>query len=143
MTAGDAAVTLKYAASNTGKTSSGATDEKDATSMGLVIGMGGATLTVAQNTLEIGNGSAKYEAGSAAIAYAISDTMTVEAYSGETENDKNTNYEVQGHRLRHHLHRDPGHDPFGHPQRLGRCQQLGHQGRRYQHRRCSERLFLI
>ena len=50
MTAGDAAVTLKYAASNTGKTTSTGTDEKDATSMGLVIGMGGATLTIAQNT---------------------------------------------------------------------------------------------
>ena len=94
MTAGDAAVTLKYAASNTGKTSSGSSDEQDATSMGLVIGMGGATLTVAQNTLEVGT-TAKYEAGSAAIAYTISDALTVEAYSGETENDKNTNYEVK------------------------------------------------
>ena len=94
MTAGDAAVTLKYAASNTGKTSSGSSDEKDATSMGLVIGMGGATLTVAQNTLEVGT-TAKYEAGSAAIAYTISDALTVEAYSGETENDKDTDYEVK------------------------------------------------
>ena len=92
MTAGDAAVTLKYAASNTGKTSSTATDEQDATSMGLVIGMGGATLTVAQNTLEVGT-TAKYEAGSAAIAYTISDALTVEAYSGETENDKDAQYE--------------------------------------------------
>ena len=94
MTAGDAAVTLKYAASNTGKTSSTATDEQDATSMGLVIGMGGATLTVAQNTLEVGT-TAKYEAGSAAIAYTISDALTVEAYSGETENDKDADYEVK------------------------------------------------
>ena len=94
MTAGDAAVTLKYAASNTGKTSSGSSDEQDATSMGLVIGMGGATLTVAQNTLEVGT-TAKYEAGSAAIAYTISDALTVEAYSGETENDKDADYEVK------------------------------------------------
>ena len=94
MTAGDAAVTLKYAASNTGKTSSTASDEQDATSMGLVIGMGGATLTVAQNTLEIGT-TAKYEAGSAAIAYKISDALTVEAYSGETENDKDADYEAK------------------------------------------------
>ena len=94
MTAGDAAITLKYAASNTGKTSSTATDEQDATSMGLVIGMGGATLTVAQNTLEVGT-TAKYEAGSAAIAYTISDALTVEAYSGETENDKDADYEVK------------------------------------------------
>ena len=94
MTAGDAAVTLKYAASNTGKTSSGSSDEQDATSMGLVIGMGGATLTIAQNTLEVGT-TAKYEAGSAAIAYTISDTLTVEAYSGETENDKDADYEAK------------------------------------------------
>ena len=94
MTAGDAAITLKYAASNTGKTTSTATDEKDATSMGLVIGMGGATLTIAQNTTEVGT-TAKYEAGSAAIAYAISDTLTVEAYSGETENDKDANYKFK------------------------------------------------
>ena len=94
MTAGDAAITLKYAASNTGKTTSTATDETDATSMGLVIGMGGATLTIAQNTAEVGT-SAKYEAGSAAIAYAISDVLTVEAYSGETENDKDTNFKFK------------------------------------------------
>ena len=62
--------------------------------MGLVIGMGGATLTIAQNTLEIGT-SAKYEAGSAAIAYTISDTLTVEAYSGETENDKDADYKFK------------------------------------------------
>ena len=94
MTAGDAAITLKYAASNKGKTTSTGTDEKDATSMGLVIGMGGATLTIAQNTTEIGT-TAKYEAGSAAIAYAISDTLTVEAYSGETENDKDANFKFK------------------------------------------------
>ena len=93
MTAGDAAFTLKYAASNTGKTTSSSNDENDAASMGLVIGMGGATLTVAQNTLEVGT-AAKYEAGSAAIAYTLSDALTVEAYSGETENDKDTDYKV-------------------------------------------------
>ena len=96
MTAGEAAITLKYAASNTGKTTSGASDEKDATSMGLVIGMGGATVTVAQNTLEIGNGATEsYEAGSMAIAYTVSDAITVEAYSGTTENDVDAQYEVK------------------------------------------------
>ena len=94
MTAGDAAITLKYAASNKGKTSSAATDEVDATSMAMVIGMGGATLTIAQNTADIGT-TAKYENSGAAIAYVISDTLTVEAYSGETENDKNASYKFK------------------------------------------------
>ena len=94
MTAGEATVTLKYAASNTGKTTSTGTDEEDAASMGLVIGMGGATLTIAQNSVDIGT-SAKYESGSAAIAYVVSDTLTVEAYSGETENDKNAQFKFK------------------------------------------------
>ena len=94
MTAGEAAVTLKYAASNTGKTSSGSSDEVDATSTALVIGMGGATLTIAQNTADVGT-TAKYENSGAAIAYVISDALTVEAYSGEVENDKNANYKFK------------------------------------------------
>ena len=89
MTAGDAAVTLKYAASNTGKTTSAGTDEVDATSTAVVIGMAGATLTVAQNTADVGT-SAEYEASGASIAYKVSDALTVEAYSGETENGKDT-----------------------------------------------------
>ena len=56
--------------------------------------MGGATLTIAQNSVDIGT-SAKYESGSAAIAYAVSDTLTVEAYSGETENDKNAQFKFK------------------------------------------------
>ena len=94
MTAGDATVTLKYAASNTGKTSSTATDEVDATSTALVIGMGGATLTIAQNTADVGT-TAKYENSGAAVAYVISDALTVEAYSGEVENDKDADYKFK------------------------------------------------
>ena len=62
--------------------------------MAMVIGMGGATLTIAQNTADIGT-TAKYENSGAAIAYVISDTLTVEAYSGETENDKNASYKFK------------------------------------------------
>ena len=94
MTAGDAAVTLKYAASNTGKTTASGTDEVDATSTAVVIGMAGATLTVAQNTADVGT-TAKYENSGASIAYVLSDTLTVEAYSGEVENDKDADYKFK------------------------------------------------
>jgi len=86
MNAGDAAITLKYAAQEEGKTSSGAADT-DATSMGMVIAMGGATLTLAQQTEQVGT-TADYEASGAAIAYAVSDSLTVKAFTGETTDSK-------------------------------------------------------
>ena len=86
--AGDATVTLKYAFQSTGKATSTATGV-DITSMGMVIGMAGATLTVAQQTWEQGS-VYDYEASGAAIAYAVSDSLTVEAFSGETENNGTT-----------------------------------------------------
>jgi hypothetical protein len=86
MTAGDAAITLKYAAQSNGKTSAAASDT-DATSLGMVISMGGATLTLAQQTEQIGT-SNDYEASGAAIAYAVSDSLTVEAFTGETTDSK-------------------------------------------------------
>jgi len=94
MTAGDAAVTIKYAGSTTGKTTSTGTDEIDATSTGLVIAMGGATLTVAQNTADVGT-TAEYESSGMAIAYVLSDALTVEAYSGETENNLDSDYKFK------------------------------------------------
>jgi len=94
MSAGDAAVTVKYAASSTGDTTSGAADEIDATSAALVIGMSGATLTVAQNTADVGT-TAEYESSGMALAYVVSDALTVEAYSGETENNLNSSYKFK------------------------------------------------
>jgi hypothetical protein len=94
MSAGDAAVTVKYAASTTGDTTSGAADEIDATSAALVIGMSGATLTVAQNTADVGT-TAEYESSGMALAYVVSDALTVEAYSGETENNLNSSYKFK------------------------------------------------
>jgi len=86
--AGDATVTLKYAAQSTGKATSTA-NAIDITSMGLVLGMGGATLTVAQQSYEQG-ATSDFEANGAAIAYAVSDALTVEAFTGETENTGTT-----------------------------------------------------
>jgi hypothetical protein len=86
--AGDATVTLKYAAQSTGKATSSA-NAIDITSMGMVLGMGGATLTVAQQSYEQG-ATSDYEANGAAIAYVVSDALTVEAFTGETENTGTT-----------------------------------------------------
>ena len=94
MSAGDAAVTVKYAASTTGDTTSGAADEIDATSAALVIGMSGATLTVAQNTADVST-TAEYESSGMALAYVVSDALTVEAYSGETENNLDADYKFK------------------------------------------------
>jgi len=94
MSAGDAAVTVKYAASNTGDTTSGAADEIDATSAALVIGMSGATVTLAQNTADVGT-TAEYESSGMAFAYVVSDSLTVEAYSGETENNLDSDYKFK------------------------------------------------
>ena len=88
-TAGDASVTLKYAFESAGKATS-STAAVDETSLGMVLSMGGATLTVAQQTSETSGNTYDYQASGAAIAYAVSDTMTVEAFTGETTNDGTT-----------------------------------------------------
>ena len=90
--AGDATVTIKYAAQTTGKATSAGTGTNasiDITSLGAVLSMGGATLTVAQQTWEQGS-IYDYEASGAAIAYTVSDALTIEAFSGETENNGTT-----------------------------------------------------
>jgi len=86
--AGDATVTLKYAFQSTGKASNTAT-AINSTSLGAVVAMGGATLTVAQQGYEQGS-TADYEASGAAIAYTVSDALTVEMFTGETENSGTT-----------------------------------------------------
>ena len=86
--AGDATVTLKYAFQSTGKATSSAAGI-DITSLGAVVAMGGATLTVAQQGYEQGSTS-DFEASGAAIAYTVSDALTVEMFTGETENNGTT-----------------------------------------------------
>ena len=88
-TAGDASVTLKYAFESAAKANSSSASV-DETSLGLVLSMGGATLTVAQQSSETAGNTYDYQASGAAIAYAVSDTMTVEAFTGETTNDGTT-----------------------------------------------------
>ena len=88
-TAGDASVTLKYAFESAAKANSSSASV-DETSLGMVLSMGGATLTVAQQSSETSGNTFDYQASGAAIAYAVSDSLTVEAFSGETTNDGTT-----------------------------------------------------
>ena len=99
MTAGDAAVTLKYAAMSKGSATTTGRDGTDATSLGLVVAMSGVTLTMAQNDTEVKATSAAsdadYEASSMALAYTVSDVMSVQMYTGETDNKKNTSFKFK------------------------------------------------
>jgi hypothetical protein len=87
-------MTLKYAQSDTGSTTSAATDDVEATSLGLVIASGNATLTIAQNTVGMGTSTTDYTANSAGVTYKVSDTLTVQAYTGSTEDDIDATYEI-------------------------------------------------
>jgi hypothetical protein len=92
MTSGDATITVKYAASSGGKATTGAA-EVEATSMGLVVGYGDATVTLAQNTKE--NGTYDFTGDSVGITYKMSDSMTLSAYTGTTEDAKDSTHEVK------------------------------------------------
>jgi hypothetical protein len=90
--AGDASITLKYAFQSTGKATAagtGANDSIDTTNVGAVISMGGATLTVSQKSREQG-AVVDLEASGAAIAYTVSDALTLEAFTAESEDDGTT-----------------------------------------------------
>jgi len=99
MAAGDAAITVKYAASSKGSATSSNSDGTDATSMGLVVAMSGVTLTLAQNDTEVkGTDGAldnDVEASSMSIAYTISDAMSVQAYTGESDDKVNTSFKFK------------------------------------------------
>jgi len=97
MTAGDASVTLKYAMSSTSSASSALETGIDAASLGLVIGLGDATVTVAQNTAESDNGNSAaydYKSTGVGIKYTVSDSLSVAAYTANGENDKDADYDV-------------------------------------------------
>jgi len=107
MDAGDASITLKYAMSATSSISSANDSAIDATSLGLVIGLGDATLTVAQNTAESTNGAGShsgagnagteaydYKSTGVGVKYTVSDTLSVGAYTASAENDKDSDYDV-------------------------------------------------
>ena len=92
MTSGDASVTVKYASSEQGVATSG-NDAIEATSLGLVIGYGDATVTVSQNTKKKGS-SYDYTGDAVGVTYAMSDVMTLQAYTGTTEDAKDSAHEI-------------------------------------------------
>ena len=92
MTSGDASITVKYAASSGQKASAAATDV-EATSLGLVVGYGDLTITLADNTKKKGT-TYDYSAQSVGVTYAASDVLTLSAYTGSTEDGKDATHDV-------------------------------------------------
>ena len=92
MTSGDATITVKYAASSGQKASAAATDV-EATSLGLVVGYGDVTITLADNTKKKGT-TYDYSAQSVGVTYAASDVLTLSAYTGSTEDGKDATHDV-------------------------------------------------
>ena len=102
MTSGDATITIKYASSEAGVATSG-DNPVEATSLGLVVGYGDTTLTLAQNTKSGGTvGSAStvsageydFTGDAIGISHKMSDSLTLSAYTGTTEDSKDSTHEV-------------------------------------------------
>ena len=107
MAACDASITLKYAMSSTSASAAGYGNGIDASSLGLVIGYGDATITMASNSAEsdntqngvtVGggaNGTAfDYQSSGVGVSYVVSDTLKVAAYTASMDNDKDADYDV-------------------------------------------------
>ena len=97
MTAGDATITLKYASMNGGKATTAGT-ETDASSTGLVFATGDLSVTMAQNTKTVTSSAGvttyDYQGDSVGVTYKMSDALTVSAYTGTTEDDKDGTHEM-------------------------------------------------
>ena len=91
MTSGDATITVKYATSEAG--SAAGANGVEATSLGLVVGYGDATITIAQNTKEL-DGSYDYTGDAYGITYKMSDALTLQAYTGSTEDSLDSGHEI-------------------------------------------------
>ena len=91
MTSGDATITVKYASSEAG--SAAGADGIEATSMGLVVGYGDATVTIAQNTKKKGS-TYDFTGDAYGITYKMSDSLTLQAYTGSTEDGKDSSHEI-------------------------------------------------
>lgn len=92
LTSGDATVTLKYNADNHGVATSGSS-EIESTSMGMVVAYGDATVTLAQNTKKAGT-TYDFSSDAVGITYKMSDSLTIAAYTGTTEDDKDSAHEI-------------------------------------------------
>jgi hypothetical protein len=105
MTAGDSTVTLKYAQSGGKKALSSHTNDIEATSVGLVVAYGDLTVTLADNSKSTdgyGAGTVAdptvaaydFSAQSIGVTYAMNDALTVSAYTGSTEDGKDSSHEM-------------------------------------------------
>ena len=83
MAAGDVGVTVAYA------TSSGATANTDDSQIAAKVSAGNATVTV------ISGASGLFNNSGVGATYTVSDTLTLQAYSGTTDHDTDTDYEVK------------------------------------------------
>ena len=92
MTSGDTTVTLKYAVDNQGTATSSAT-EVEATSAGIVVAYGDASVTISSNTKAMGT-TYDYSSDSIGLTYKMSDALTVAAYTGSTEDSKDSAHEI-------------------------------------------------
>jgi hypothetical protein len=91
--AAGASITLKYA--NMENDTGVATTEVSAQSLGVVIGLGNATITMAQNEKDTGNTVTEAMVGTGVgVSYAVSDALTLTAYSASGDDDKDTAYEM-------------------------------------------------
>jgi hypothetical protein len=104
MTAGETTITLKYAQSGGKKTLQNDNDIQ-ATSVGLVVAYGDMTVTMADNSKKTdgyGNGTTAhptvaaydFSAQSVGVTYAMNDALTVSAYTGSTEDGKDSSHEM-------------------------------------------------
>jgi hypothetical protein len=91
--AAGAAITLKYA-TDEGDTGTAATNTS-ASSMGIVIGLGNATITMATNEKDTGDTVTEALVGTGVgVKYVVSDSVTLTAYSASGDDDKDTTYEL-------------------------------------------------
>ena len=92
MTSGDTTVTIKYASSEKGVATSGAVPI-EAQSLGLVFAYGDTTVTLAQNKKEKGT-TYDYTGDAVAVSHKMSDTLTISAYTGTTEDGQDSTHEI-------------------------------------------------
>ena len=92
MTAGDSTVTVQYATSSGKKAATGDT-AIEATSVGLIVAYGDLTVKMADNSKKLGS-TYDYSAQSVGVSYAMSDSLTVSAYTGSTEDGKDSTHKT-------------------------------------------------
>jgi len=83
MSAGDVGVTVAYASSSDSRTDS------DASQIAAKVSAGNATVTA------ISGAYGKYNNSGVGATYAVSDSLTIQAYSGTTDHDTDSDYEVK------------------------------------------------